>query len=52
MSVTVSRRTFLVGTALAATLPRPARAQGKPVKIGPSMSPPRGPVVPRPFAAT
>src|SRR5213594_4077502 len=34
MSVRVSRRSFLVGTALAATLPVPALAQGKPVRIG------------------
>src|SRR5204863_3212766 len=34
MSVTLSRRTFLVGTALAAARPMPAFAQGKPVKIG------------------
>src|SRR5881397_2100427 len=34
MSVAITRRTFLVGTALAATLPAPAFAQPKPVKIG------------------
>src|SRR5205814_4444195 len=34
MSVTLSRRTFLVGTALAAARPMPAVAQQKPVKIG------------------
>src|SRR5881396_173503 len=34
MSVRVSRRSFLVGTALAATLPVPAVAQSKPVRIG------------------
>src|SRR5262245_64996560 len=37
MSVRTDRRRFLVGTmgaALAATLPAPARAQGKPVRIG------------------
>src|SRR6266508_5591202 len=34
MSLTLDRRTFLVGTTLAATLPRPARAQSKPVRIG------------------
>src|SRR5215468_7676511 len=35
MSVTISRRRFLVGTALAATvMPMPAFAQNKPVKIG------------------
>src|SRR5262245_5241681 len=35
MSVTISRRRFLVGTALAATVvPMPAFAQNKPVKIG------------------
>ena len=37
MSVTFSRRTFLTGTAgvaLVATMPTPARAQGKPIKIG------------------
>jgi branched-chain amino acid transport system substrate-binding protein len=34
MSVTLTRRKFLVGTALAAALPMPAVAQQKPVKIG------------------
>src|SRR5437867_5857099 len=34
MSVRLSRRSFLVGTALAATLPVPALAQSKPVRIG------------------
>ncbi len=34
MAVTISRRTFLVGTALAATMPVPAVAQAKPVRIG------------------
>jgi len=34
MTVTFSRRKFLMGTALAATLPSPAFAQSKPVKIG------------------
>src|SRR5437667_1718313 len=34
MSVRVSRRRFLIGTALAATLPVPAMAQSKPVRIG------------------
>ena len=34
MSVTLSRRTFLVGTALAAARPMPAVAQPKPVRIG------------------
>src|SRR5881296_3607480 len=34
MSVRVSRRSFLVGAALAATRPAPAFAQQKPVKIG------------------
>jgi branched-chain amino acid transport system substrate-binding protein len=34
MSVTISRRRFLVGTVLAATVPMPALAQSKPVKIG------------------
>src|SRR6266446_1785325 len=35
MAVRVSRRTFLTGAlAAAATLPRPARAQAKPVRIG------------------
>src|SRR5499426_150859 len=34
MALAFDRRRFLVGTALAATLPRPARAQGKPVRIG------------------
>lgn len=34
MSATLTRRRFLVATALAATLPRPARAQSKPVRIG------------------
>jgi branched-chain amino acid transport system substrate-binding protein len=34
MAVTVSRRTFLVGTALAVTMPAPAVAQSKPVRLG------------------
>jgi branched-chain amino acid transport system substrate-binding protein len=35
MAVTIDRRTFLAGTALAAaTLPVPAFAQGKPVRVG------------------
>jgi len=36
MTAKLDRRTFLAGTALAAaaTLPRPARAQAKPVRIG------------------
>jgi branched-chain amino acid transport system substrate-binding protein len=34
MSMRLSRRRFLVGTALAATMPVPAFAQGKPVRIG------------------
>jgi branched-chain amino acid transport system substrate-binding protein len=34
MSQRISRRTFLVGTALAATRPKPARAQASPVRIG------------------
>src|SRR5580765_3450514 len=34
MALTLDRRKFLVGTALAAALPRSARAQGKPVRIG------------------
>jgi branched-chain amino acid transport system substrate-binding protein len=34
MSVTIDRRSFLVGTALAAALPRRAFAQSKPIKIG------------------
>src|SRR5262247_616953 len=34
MALAFDRRRFLVGTALAATLPRPARAQGKPVRLG------------------
>ena len=34
MTVTVSRRKFLIGTALAATFPSPAFAQNKPVRIG------------------
>src|ERR1700730_2661991 len=36
MTATLDRRTFLAGTALAAaaTLPRPARAQAKPVRVG------------------
>ena len=34
MPVTISRRSFLVGTALAATMPAPAFAQPKPLKIG------------------
>ena len=34
MPVTISRRGFLVGTALAATMPAPASAQPKPLKIG------------------
>ena len=34
MSVTLSRRQFLVGTAVAATMPAPAIAQSKPVRIG------------------
>src|SRR5216117_2872931 len=34
MSVRVSRRSFLVGAALAATLPAPGFAQQKPVRIG------------------
>src|ERR1700675_1444638 len=34
MALILDRRKFLVGTALAAALPRSARAQGKPVRIG------------------
>jgi branched-chain amino acid transport system substrate-binding protein len=34
MALTLDRRKFLVGTALAAALPRSARAQAKPVRIG------------------
>jgi branched-chain amino acid transport system substrate-binding protein len=34
MAVTVTRRTFLLGTTLALTLPAPAIAQAKPVRIG------------------
>jgi branched-chain amino acid transport system substrate-binding protein len=34
MSTRLTRRTFLVGTALAATMPVPAFAQSKPVRIG------------------
>lgn len=34
MSVTITRRNFLIGTALAAAMPAPAFAQQKPVKIG------------------
>src|SRR5215475_850447 len=34
MPVTISRRGFLVGTALTATMPAPAFAQPKPLKIG------------------
>ncbi len=34
MSVSITRRRFLVGTAVAATIPVPAWAQQKPVKIG------------------
>jgi branched-chain amino acid transport system substrate-binding protein len=34
MSVRIDRRTFLVSTALAATLPRRALAQAKPVRLG------------------
>lgn len=34
MALTLDRRKFLVGTALAAALPRSARAQSKPVRIG------------------
>lgn len=34
MALTLGRRKFLLGTALAATLPRPAVAQSKPVRIG------------------
>jgi len=34
MALTLTRRTFLAGAALAAALPRPVRAQSKPVRIG------------------
>jgi branched-chain amino acid transport system substrate-binding protein len=34
MSLTLSRRTFLAGATLAATMPMPAIAQNKPVRIG------------------
>jgi branched-chain amino acid transport system substrate-binding protein len=34
MALTLDRRKFLVGTALAAALPRSARAQAKPVRLG------------------
>src|SRR6266481_2657608 len=34
MAVTLSRRTFLTGTAAAIAMPVPARAQSKPVRIG------------------
>ncbi len=34
MSLRLTRRRFLIGTAVTATLPMPARAQGKPVRLG------------------